>query len=874
MKFNKLNFIFTLYSCAILLPAGCKTQEKNSWQMKPVVLQSRWAKDVNPSSVLSEYPRPQMERKDWANLNGLWNYTITSKDSAMPSAFSKKILVPFPIESALSGVQKSLLPNQNLWYRRTFKKPSATNGERVLMHFGAVDYQATVYINGKEEGYHNGGYQSFSFDITNDLQDGDNEVVVKVWDPTDQGPNPHGKQVLNPAGIMYTPSSGIWQTVWLETVPTEYITGVKITPDIDNSTVHVTVRSKADRQVEIGIDGKTISGNSNTDISIPINNPKLWSPEDPYLYDMTVKMGKDEVKSYFGMRKISIGKDEKGTDRIFLNNKPYYNLGVLDQGFWPAGLYTAPTDEALQFDIKAIKAMGFNTIRKHIKIEPGRWYYYADKLGMLVWQDMVNPGNTTEEGKEEFEKECKENVEQLYNHPGITTWVLFNEGWGAYDQERLAGWMKQLDPTRILDGHTGSEIVSGKVTNIQPIVEKSVNSDMTDVHSYPPPAIPTKMDGKAQVVGEFGGIGVSVAYHEWNDMKGWGYVQLLPEQLIQQYDSMTRSLKTLEAEGLSASIYTQPFDVEGEENGLMTYDRDMIKIPLNKIREINSLLNPHAEEYKPEANLSIGKDIDPKDNDNRYVDLLKDFENGKKDSAFLRRLTLMALRQKDQVNATKVGNVLINQLKNPFAKNNLALIQYITNTSKDAGFSILINDSAIVNAALGKYSAQNKIMNIISSEEITPHLQNKHVKPYWDSIKKVVVDQYGALGLERMNMEQLVYYWTASPNSDSLAKYYVKYFERAMDHSRIHINNCSWAIFEKVNDQNVLKFAVKVMKYDLEHFDMNAYQSYDTYANLLYKTGNKVEALKWEEKAVKGLPKDKDLAATLVKMKKGEKTWN
>ncbi|HWW37853.1 glycoside hydrolase family 2 protein, partial [Pedobacter sp.] len=368
----------------LLGTAAISANAQTVYKMQPVAIQSRWAKEVSPRNALKNYPRPQMVRTSWTNLNGLWDYAITPKDAGQPVTFEGQILVPYPIESALSGVKKILLPTENLWYKKNIDF-SPEKGGRTLLHFGAVDWQATVFVNGKEVGQHKGGYSAFSFDITGALRSGSNELTVKVFDPTDQGTGPHGKQVLNPQNIYYTPSSGIWQTVWLETVPENYIEGLVMTPDIDKGVLNLEVKSASGAPVTTVIDGKTFKGNANERIVVPIANMKLWSPANPYLYDLTVKLGKDEVKSYFGMRKISIGKDAKGIDRIFLNNKAYYNLGTLDQGFWPDGLYTAPTDEALAFDIKAIKAMGFNTIRKHIKVEPARWYYWADKLGMLVW---------------------------------------------------------------------------------------------------------------------------------------------------------------------------------------------------------------------------------------------------------------------------------------------------------------------------------------------------------------------------------------------------------------------------------------------------------------------------------------------------------
>lgn len=570
----------------------CKAKAQDHYHMKDIPIQTRWAKEVSPANALPEYPRPQLERTEWQNLNGLWEYAVTDSNVATCNKYDGRILVPYPLESALSGVKKTLLPAQRLWYKRTFKVKTINSKVRTLLNFGAVDYQCWVYVNGKQVGSHTGGYQHFTCDITQAVQQGDNELVLKVYDPTDQGFNPHGKQVLNPAGIMYTPTSGIWQTVWTETVPEEYIRAIKITPDIDKSMVHIVIQSNSSRAVKINVNGKSIKGKSNEELSVPITKPHLWSPEDPYLYGLSVKMGSDEVKSYFGMRKISVAKDENGVDRIFLNNQPYYNLGLLDQGFWPDGLYTAPTDEALKFDIQAEKAMGFNTIRKHIKLEPDRWYYWTDKLGMLVWQDMVNPGNDSPEGRAEFEKENKLNIEQLYNHPSITTWVLFNEGWGAYDQERLSSWMKKEDPSRLLNGHTGSEVVGGKVEDSKPVYEKSINSDMTDIHSYPPPAIPPSMSGKARVLGEFGGIGVFIPKHQWITGSAWGYVKEKPGDMKAKYSGMISKLDSLKQEGLSGSIYTQPYDVEGEQNGLMTYDRKIIKIPLKDFRKIHLKLNP------------------------------------------------------------------------------------------------------------------------------------------------------------------------------------------------------------------------------------------------------------------------------------------
>jgi hypothetical protein len=584
------------------------------WRMQPTTIQTRWAKQVTSKNPLPEYPRPQMVRSKWTNLNGLWEYAVTAKEADQPQQFSGQILVPYPIESALSGVKKALQPEEILWYKRTINKPATKTGEHVLLHFGAVDFDATVFLNGKQIGNHKGGYQNFSFDVTDALTQASNELVVKVWDPSDKGPNPHGKQVLNPGGIMYTPSSGIWQTVWLETVPATFIKSVKMTPDVDNNSLRIALildGDATDCTVEAvaksgaAAAGKT-SGNAQEPLTININNAKLWSPDAPNLYDLTLTIkrnGKviDEVKSYFGMRKIEIKKNEKGIERIFLNNKYTYNLGTLDQGFWPDGLYTAPTDAALKFDIEASKAIGFNTIRKHIKIEPARWYYHCDKLGVLVWQDMVNPGNDEPEGRKQFEIENKENIEQLYNYPSIVCWVLFNEGWGAYDQARLTKWVKDTDPTRIVNGHSGSLIVNynSPDNTAQGLADKSANSDVTDIHSYPPPGMPAHIPGKAIVLGEFGGIGVSIPSHLWDDIaSGWGYGGTVSAGTMRKtYAVMTDSLIAFEKRGLSGSIYTQPFDVEAEQNGLITYDREILKIPAAEIRSIHGKLWPVTANY-------------------------------------------------------------------------------------------------------------------------------------------------------------------------------------------------------------------------------------------------------------------------------------
>ena len=845
---------------------------QTGWKMQPVQMQSRWAKEVSPANTYKEYPRPGLKRADWINFNGLWDYRITNLDDKKPESYTGKILVPYPIESALSGVKKPLLPTQNLWYRKTFQYAKPVSDDRTWLNFGAVDWKATIYVNGNEIGSHQGGYTAFSFDITDALKIGLNEIAVKVFDPTDQGIGPHGKQVLNPANIYYTPSSGIWQTVWLETVPRDHIDGLILTPDIDKSVVNIRVNARTQTTVKLTVEGKIVKFRSNTDTKIPINNVKLWSPSNPYLYNITVQLGRDIVKSYFGMRKVAIQKDQQGIDRICLNNKFTYNLGTLDQGFWPEGLYTAPNDEALAFDIRAIKTMGFNTIRKHIKVEPANWYYNADKIGVLVWQDMVNPNQNLPMGsREEFERESNEIVTQLHNYPSITTYVLFNEKWGQYDQERLTAWLKALDPSRIVNGHSGEYLyVGGELRSPSP--NAYVNADMTDVHSYPNPRMPERQKGKALVCGEFGGIGVSVPGHEWSDLQGWGYIQVMPRELENQYESMVKQLKIMISEGLSGSIYTQPFDVEGEENGLMTYDRDIIKIPLKRLREINGDLLALSNGFQIPKNFYIAKPIDRNDTDERYPELIDEYEKGKRDSIFLRRLTLMAIRKQDQVNATRFGNSYVENLKTLFSYENLFFINHITRTSKDAGFKIFFKERDRVNQILGSNRSESKLREVISIEEIQPNLKLKNVAPDWKNIEALIGRKYGEIGLEKVYGSQMVYYLDHNDWAN-FGKYYGLYFKTAYSRSEYHINNMSWSVFEKISDKKILETAISAMKYSIEHFDQTNYQAFDTYANLLYKYGKKTEALEWEEKALKAQPNDREMQAALSKMKKGEQTW-
>ena len=569
-----------------------------SWQPAAGPLKTRWAKDVSPKNAHPEYPRPQMVRHDWLNLNGLWDFAITNREatSATPQA---QILVPFPIESALSGVMRMVSENDRIWYRRTFEVPRKWQGRRVLLHFGAVDFEATVWVNGKQVAQHRGGYDAFSADITGALNSpGPNELTVAVWDPTDAGTQPRGKQVRKPHSIWYTPTSGIWQTVWLEPVHAAYITDLKITPDVDNSavTVHPVIPATLGRyMVEATIrDGNkvvyTASVSAGGQITMPVKKARLWSPEDPHLYNLVVslKLGSrtiDKVESYFGMRKISLGKDGKGFTRLMLNNKPYFQFGPLDQGFWPDGLYTAPTDEALRYDIEMTKKLGFNLARKHVKIEPDRWYYWCDKLGLLVWQDMPSgdkyigakdPDITrSQESAKEFEQELTALVQGRGNHPCIVMWVPYNEGWGQWDTARIVETTRKLDPTRLVDNTSGWS-------------DRRVG-DVNDMHKYPGPGSPQPEANRAAVLGEFGGLGLPVSGHTWQIEKNWGYRSFTnAEALTTAYiDLVTKLFPLIDEKGLSAAVYTQTTDVEIEVNGLMTYDRALVKMDLKKVATAN-----------------------------------------------------------------------------------------------------------------------------------------------------------------------------------------------------------------------------------------------------------------------------------------------
>jgi hypothetical protein len=570
----------------VVAAAAVDTQAPQPPGWKPVEgkLLSKFARDVSPAAPHPEYPRPQLVRSAWLNLNGLWQYAIRPKAAEGPGAeYDGSILVPFAPESSLSGVGRTVGPGSRLWYRRTFRVPAGWDGKRIWLRFDAVDWDATATVNGRKVGAHTGGYDPFAFDITDALaQSGDQELVVSVWDPSDAGPQPRGKQVLNPRGIWYTPTTGIWQTVWLEPLPAQAIERLKLTPDADAGTITIEPRvhgpaSGHTVRAAVVAEGKQMAmaeGPATTPLRIVVPRPRLWSPGDPYLYDLKVALIRngsvvDEVSSYFGLRKISLGPGPDGAARLMLNGKPLFQFGFLDQGFWPDGLHTPPTDEAMRFDIASTLGFGMNLARKHIKVEPDRWYYWADRLGLLVWQDMPSGGNDTPEARRNFLDEWQRLIDARYNHPSIVMWVPFNEGWGQPDAagtREVAEWTTRYDATRLVNNASGwTDAGAGHVA---------------DVHQYPGPSMPALERTRAAVLGEFGGLGLPTSGHTWQDEKNWGYVSFKsPAELQAAYEARIAQLRLLVARGLSAAVYTQTTDVEIETNGLMTYDREVVKIP-------------------------------------------------------------------------------------------------------------------------------------------------------------------------------------------------------------------------------------------------------------------------------------------------------
>jgi beta-galactosidase/beta-glucuronidase len=576
------------------------------WQPAGDKIKTKWAEQIDPQRVLPEYPRPILERADWQNLNGLWEYALQPAGKAEPQFFDGNILVPFAVESSLSGVQKTVEKDRELWYKRTFSIPSAWKNKNILLHFGAVDWKTDVFVNDIKVGTHTGGYTPFSFDITPFLKSGEQKLVVKVWDGTDEGYQPRGKQVSRPEGIWYTPVTGIWQTVWLEPVSSKHIVSLKTVPDVDHSRLLVSVNTANTQpsdiiEVKVLDKGKVISFAKaapcqTLEVSVP--DAKLWSPESPFLYDMEINLyekGKwvDRVKSYCAMRKISVKRDVSGIVRIQLNDRNNFQYGPLDQGWWPDGLYTAPSDEALVYDIQKTKDFGFNMIRKHVKVEPARWYTHCDRLGILVWQDMPNGDRSPQwqnrhyfdgselkrspESEANYRKEWKEIIDYLYSYPSIVAWVPFNEAWGQFKTVEIAEWTKAYDPSRLVNPASGGNFYR--------------TGDMLDLHHYPNPAIYLYDAERVTVLGEYGGIGLAVQGHLWQPDRNWGYVQFKNiQEVTEEYIKYADELKTLIQSGFSAAVYTQTTDVEIEINGLMTYDRKVIKVEEKRIYDKNQEL--------------------------------------------------------------------------------------------------------------------------------------------------------------------------------------------------------------------------------------------------------------------------------------------
>ena len=594
----KKNFLAVLFALALCSPTFAQ------WKPAGDKIKTPWGEQLNPKNVLPEYPRPIMERHEWKNLNGSWNYAITKKGEAAPGNYQGEILVPFAVESSLSGVGKRINEHQELWYQRTFDVPSSWKGKQILLHFGAVDWKADVWVNDVKVGEHTGGFTPFYFDITSALNKGNNQLVVKVWDPADRGEQPRGKQVERPEGIWYTPVTGIWQTVWLEPVAAQHIAHLKTTPDIDKKTVKVEVATNvcSPDKVEVKVfDGKNLvaKGAALNGVPVELTMPedvKLWSPESPSLYDMEVTLYKDgkaidQVKSYTALRKFSTHKDKNGITRLQLNNKDYFQFGPLDQGWWPDGLYTAPTDEALVYDLKKIKDFGYNMVRKHVKVEPARWYTYCDQLGLIVWQDMPNGGRGPAEwqmhkyydgadairsakSEANYRKEWKEIIDYLYSYPSIGVWVPFNEAWGQFKTPEIAAWTKEYDPSRLVNPASGGNHYTC--------------GDILDLHNYPGPNLYLYDPTRATVLGEYGGIGMALKGHLWLADKNWGYVKFnTPEEVTNEYIKYADHLLELIEKGFSAAVYTQITDVEEEVNGLVTYDRKVIKVDEPKIKAIN-----------------------------------------------------------------------------------------------------------------------------------------------------------------------------------------------------------------------------------------------------------------------------------------------
>lgn len=579
-------------------------------------MRSVWYDKVDTACPLPEYPRPQLVRENWLNLNGKFDYAILPAAQKWAENFDGEILVPFAVESLLSGVEKPLSPSDRLWYRKRFSVPTAMLGKNILMHFGAVDWQCEVFINHHSVGKHTGGYCAFSFDITEYLTEGENELVVCVYDPTESGWQQRGKQVNDTHGFWYTATSGIWQTVWLEAVSDVYAQKLRFVPNIDREVIRVKTELNTDTEAEIyatvTFAGDVVfSGAIEKDTEIALPNAALWTPETPNLYDVSLEIKvdgalTDTVTSYFGMRKFHVDKDQKGVMRLFLNNKPYFQKGLLDQGYWPDGGMTPPTDEAMIFDIAEMKRLGFNMLRKHIKIEPLRWYYHCDRLGMIVWQDMMSGGKyigdfyagflpnigilhvkdnkynvfsrTEKSWRDDFERELTEMIDLLYNTVSLYCWVPFNEAWGQFDALRICAYVRKLDDTRVIDHASGWYDQGG--------------GDVQSMHKYILPIRMRKPDHRAFVITEFGGYSQKEEGHMWNPKKAFGYLMFKDKaSLTAAYGKlMKKQVIPLVEKGLSGTIYTQVSDVENEVNGIYTYDRAVLKLEEDTVIALNKQL--------------------------------------------------------------------------------------------------------------------------------------------------------------------------------------------------------------------------------------------------------------------------------------------
>ena len=575
------------------------------WAPKGDKIKTKWGNNLDINNIWKEYPRPQLERKEWMNLNGQWIYSISGISSNKPKKFDGTILVPFPVESSLSGVMANFTENQVIWYERDIEIPQNWSDRNILLHFGGVDWKCDVYINDAKVGDHSGGYSPFYFDITKYLKKGINKLIVRVVDPTNKGYQPLGKQVLKPFGIYYTAISGIWQTVWLEPVNKEHISNLEINNVFDNKEIKINFKLNSLKQLPINLtleyNGqiiRSVSGLSNNNISIKLKDNEFheWSPSKPNMYTIKVELYDennkliDSILSYTTIRKVEQRKDENGINRIYLNNKPLFNMGTLDQGYWPDGLYTPPSEEAMIYDIIKLKELGFNTIRKHVKIEPLRYYYHCDKIGMLIWQDMPSgdQGNNlrkqykytegtdrrrTDESIEVFYKEWGEIIDNLKFFQCIIIWIPFNEAWGQFDTEKVVNFTAQKDSTRLINPASG-----GNVRDCGHIF---------DVHHYPAPSYISKSEDKIDVIGEYGGIGLEIKDHTW-EKNNWGYVKVKSkEELTDKYEVFIDKLVNYTKYGISAAIYTQTTDVEIEINGLITYDRAEMKIYENRIKSAN-----------------------------------------------------------------------------------------------------------------------------------------------------------------------------------------------------------------------------------------------------------------------------------------------